>query len=371
MLPLIALSSLFVLVSGGRGGNADLTKVLSGRDDIDFGRALAVAGYGDLAEGLCFAIQRQYANDSAKVLECEALIGDIHYDLANKETDGTKRREKLEKVLEEKSNFVTGHADTAIGQEVAESLPNLFRSVGDTLISLIDTTTDETQKGELRRQAAKVFDDAEGFLAKRVGTLRSAYESLQQQLQGMPAPDKPDEPPAEYAAMQAKVDEAGSRYLVARSGLAQTMYFHATTLASDDPKRAKLLNDVSTIYDDLELEFSDRLAIFDGFIFRGLAQDGLGKTDDALKSYDMAIRVRENFPKNEKTGVYPVPEEVAGVMSNAVHQKMLLQMKKGQVDEAIKTANEFLTTTQDAYKSARAIAILATLCDAYIGRAHV
>ncbi len=365
MLPLIALSSLFLLVSGGRGGNADLTKVLSGRDDIDFGRALAVAGYSDLAEGLCAAIQKQYSGDAAKVLECEALIGDIHYDQANRETDGARRRERLEKVLEEKSSFVSSHGDTAIGQEVAESLPNLFRSVGDTLLSLIDSTTDETQKGELRRQAAKVFDDAEGFVAKRVGTQRAAYETLQQELQAMPQPDKPDEPGAEYVALQEKVDLAGSRYLVARSGLAQTMYFHATTLAADDPKRAKLLNDVSGIYDDLELEFSDRLAIFDGFIFRGLAQDGLGKTDDALKSYDMAIRVRENFQRNEKTGVYSVPEEVAGVMSNAVHQKMLLQMKKGQADEAIKTANDFLTTTQDAYKSARAIAILAALADAY------
>ena len=96
MLPLIALSSLVLLVSGGRGGNADLTKVLSGRDDIDFGRALAVAGYSDLAEGLCAAIQKQYSGDAAKVLECEALIGDIHYDLANKETDGNRRREWLE-----------------------------------------------------------------------------------------------------------------------------------------------------------------------------------------------------------------------------------------------------------------------------------
>src|SRR5262245_55166666 len=101
MLPLIALSSLLVLgAPTGKGGTADLTKVLSGRDDIDFGRALAVAGYGDLAEGLCVAIQRQYASDPAKVLECEALIGDIHFDQANRETDGNKRREKLEKVLE-------------------------------------------------------------------------------------------------------------------------------------------------------------------------------------------------------------------------------------------------------------------------------
>src|SRR5262249_18973809 len=207
------------------------SKVLSGRDDVDFGRALAVAGYGDLAESLCFAIQRQYANDATKVLECEALIGDIHFDQANRETDGNKRREKLEKVLEEKSNFVTSHGDTAIGQEVAESLPNLYRSVGDALLALIDTTTEQTQKGELRREAAKVSADAESFVGKRVGAMRAAYEQKQQELQATPN-DKPDEP----HPMQAAVDEAGSRYLVARSGLAQTKYFHATTLAADDPQ---------------------------------------------------------------------------------------------------------------------------------------
>jgi tetratricopeptide (TPR) repeat protein len=362
MLPLIALSSLLVLAAPGKsGGNADLSKILSGRDDVDFGRALAVAGYGDLAENLCFAIQRQYSGDAAKVLECEALVGDIHFDQANRETDGNKRREKLEKVLEEKSSFVTNHGDAPIGQEVAESLPNLYRSVGDALIALIDQTTDETQKGELRREAAKVFDEAELFLGKRVGKLRAEYEAAQQAMSAAPPPEKPDEP----NPLQAAVDEAGSRYLVARSGLAQTKYFHATTLAAEDPQRTKLLNEVSSIYDDLELDFSDRLAIFDGFIFRGLAQDGLGNTDAALKSYDMAIRVRENFTKNEKTGVYPVPEEVAGVMSNAVHQKMLLLQKKGQTDEAIKTATDFFATTQDGYKASRAVAILAALADAY------
>src|SRR5262249_16250347 len=157
------------------------SKVLSGRDDVDFGRALAVAGYGDLAESLCFAIQRQYANDATKVLECEALIGDIHFDQANRETDGNKRPENLENGLEEKSNCVTGHGATAVGQEVAESLPNLYRSVGDALLSLIDTTSEETQKGELRREAAKVFDDAEGFVGKRVGAMRAEYEAKQEE----------------------------------------------------------------------------------------------------------------------------------------------------------------------------------------------
>src|SRR6185295_391659 len=86
------------------GGNDDLSKVLSGRDDTDFGRELARAGFGDLAEKLCYAIQRQNSGDANKVLECEALLGDIHLDQANKETDSVRRRERLEKVLEEKSN---------------------------------------------------------------------------------------------------------------------------------------------------------------------------------------------------------------------------------------------------------------------------
>src|SRR5882672_10629310 len=218
MLPLIALSSLLVLAAPGKsGGNADLSKILSGRDDVDFGRALAVAGYGDLAENLCFAIQRQYSGDAAKVLECEALVGDIHFDQANRETDGNKRREKLEKVLEEKSNFVTNHGDAPIGQEVAESLPNLYRSVGDSLLALIDQTTDETQKGELRREAAKVFDDAEGFVGKRVGALRAAWEKAQTDAKDEAPPKDENDPPG---PLQVAADEAGSRYLVAHSGLA-------------------------------------------------------------------------------------------------------------------------------------------------------
>jgi tetratricopeptide (TPR) repeat protein len=353
----ILLSALF---GGGKGpGGDDLKAVLSGRDDTDFGRALARDGYTDLAERVCLAIQKNYASDTAKVLECEALLGEIHRDQAYRETDPTKRRQKLEAVLLEKTNFISSHGDTPAAEDAAQSLPDLYRVIGDTLLGLVDTAADDNAKGELRREASRIFEEAEGFVGKRVGTLRKGWEEAQKAAQA--AIGTPNE-----KETQAASDQAGSKYLVAAAGLARTRYYHATTLDSADPARLKLLQTVASAYDDLELDFPDALAIFDGFIFRGLANDGMGNTDAAIKSFDAAIRVRDFFePASPKSNVHPVPEEVADVISNAVHQKMLLYVKKGQNDEAIKTANDFFATVQDARKASRALAILATLADAY------
>src|SRR6185295_20143289 len=113
--------------------------------------------------------------------------------------------------------------------------------------------------------AAKVFEDADSFLAKRVGALRHAWEAAQQALQARPPLKDENEPDP----LKDEVDVTGTKYLVAASGYAQTKYFHATTLAQDDPERVKLLQAVANLYDDLELDFADKLPCFDGFIFRG------------------------------------------------------------------------------------------------------
>src|SRR5262245_43798641 len=352
---------LSALVGGGGKplGDGDLKAVLSGRDDTDFGRALARDGFTDLAEKVCLAIQKNYASDTAKVLECEALLGDIHLDQAYRETDPNKRRQKLEAVLTEKSNFVNTHGDVPAAEFVVQSMPDLYRVLGDTLIGLIDTAADDNAKGELRREASRLFEEAESFLGKRVGGLRKTWEEEGRAAQA--AIGSPNEKEAQAAA-----EEAGRKYLVAAAGRARTQYYHATTLDAADPARLKLLQVVASAYDDLELDFPDSLAVFDGFIFRGLANDGMGNTDAAIKSFDAAIRVRDFFePTSPKSNVHPVPEEVADVISNAVHQKMLLYVKKGQNDEAIKAGNDFFATVQDAQKASRALAILATLADAY------
>lgn len=352
---------LSALVGGGgkSPGEGDLKAVLTGKDDIEFGRALATSGFTDLAERICLAVQKNYSGDAAKVLECEALLGDIHLDQAYRESDDNKRREKLEAVLKEKTAFVTSHGDVPAAELVVQSLPDLYRVLGDTLIKLIESAQDDNSKGELRREAARVFEEAEGYLGKHAGDLRKLWEQAQKDAQA--AIGTPNEKTA-----QATADELGRKFLVAAAGRVRTQYYHATTLDAADPARLKLLQIVAGAYDDLELDFPDSLAIFDGFIFRGLALDGMGNTDAALKSFDAAIRVRDFFePTSPKSVVRPVPEEVADVISNAVHQKMLLLVKKGQNDEAIKVANDFFATIQDATKASRALAILAALADAY------
>jgi hypothetical protein len=182
---LIAPILLAALVGGGgkAPGSDDLKAVLSGRDDVEFARALARDGFTDLGERVCLAIQKNYSSDAAKVLECEALLGDIHLDQAYRETDASKRRQKLEAVLTEKSTFVTSHGETPASETVVQTMPDLYRGLGDTLIGLIDTAADDNAKGELRREAGRVFEEAEGFLGKRVGTLRVAWENAQKAAQ--------------------------------------------------------------------------------------------------------------------------------------------------------------------------------------------
>lgn len=325
---------------------ADDAKIL-GKDDLEFAQALSRSGYGDLAREVLAAIEGAKGNTSDDALWAGVLALDLQQDEAFKEPDAVRRGDLLTKAIEAKEEFAEAHKGTTAGDEVLNRLPDLYRGIGELIASSLQNEEDSDSESaeKLREQGTAMFERAVKALQARITSLAERRAAQD--------PDKPDE-------------ELEFQYMLASYNLARTYYFHSLVLETGGWEQQARLRGTLDVLLDFQLDYADQLLCYEGFIYEGLANKALGQSEDALDSFESAIRVRETYELGPD-GVYSMSPEAADIVSSAVLQKMLLLSEQGDHAAAAEAAREFLTSTPEAEKTLKGLAILVQQAEAYSG----
>jgi len=349
LLPLLHLSCLAPSL------RAD-DKYILGKDDTDFALELDRAGFGDLAQEICKAIENIAGGDPEKRAAAELLRINLQVGEVQRERDPKKRVWRLLDIVKAKEEFGDRNKGTKLGDEVVATLPDLYRVVGESVAAAIQIEEDPAQSAKLRTEGTELFKRSERALNQKLSELENqaatgAKEELtiDDLLNDEASGDSTD--PNERIKAQTLYS------------LFRTYYFHAILLEPADADRAMLFERSLKSFQEFQFDFGSDLRCYEGFVYEGLCHDGLGKSAEAIGSFDSAIRVRENFDKGGG-GVWQLPKEVADVVSWAVVQKMLVLSKGGDEKGAIAAADDFLAATPDPFTTMKGLAVLANKADA-------
>jgi tetratricopeptide (TPR) repeat protein len=315
---------------------AQSTAVL-GKDDGAYARALYRSGFADLAEKLCTTIEGSGKIAPTEAAGLKALHLDLRLDLARQEADLAKRKELIKSVLVDKEEFVKNYPGTKETEEVQNSLPDVYRVLGETITALVQKETNIAEVAKLQGEGHEIYTRAEEALRGRIELLEPDHED-----------------PAKEA-----------QYIAARYNLPRTQYFHSMLYPDGEWKRKDLLEKAVEGLQLFGLDYSDRDLNYEGMIYMGLADHALGKTEDALQDFDGAIELGTFYEKDAK-GVYQMAPMAADIVSSAVLQKMLVQIEMKDFAGAIATAKNFYDTTPDPEQSRQGLAVLAARADAEI-----
>lgn len=315
---------------------AQSTAVL-GKDDAAFARALYRNGYADLAEKLCTTIESSGRTSAADLAGLKALHLDLRLDLARQESDLAKRKETIKAVLQGKEEFVKAYPGTKETEEVQNSLPDVYRQLGETITALVQKETNIAEVAKLQGEGHEIYTRAEEALRARIEALETDHED--------PAKE--------------------SQYVAARYNLPRTFYFHSMLYPEGEWKKKDLLEKAVESFQLFSLDFSDRDLNYEGLIYMGLCDHALGHTEDALRDFDDAIALGSFYEADPK-GVFQMPPLAADIVSSAVLQKMLLQTELKDYAGAAATAKSFFDTTPDPYEARQGLAALAALADAQL-----
>jgi hypothetical protein len=147
------------------------SEAVLGRDDATFAREIFRGGWTDLAEGLCKAIEKAGKMSADAEVGVKALHLDLRFDLALREKDVLKKKDLIKSVLEAKEDFVHQYANSKEATETSESLPDVYRALGETITVAIQKTTDVKAVSDLQREGEGVYAQAEDKLKTRLDEL--------------------------------------------------------------------------------------------------------------------------------------------------------------------------------------------------------
>lgn len=327
---------LFVAATGTAWGQSP---AVLGKDDAAFARGLYRAGYIDLAEKLVTAIEKSGKKGTdAEALGLKSLHLDLRLDLARNETDLAKRKEAIKSILQEKEEFVRQNRSTKDGEEVANSLPDIYRVLGETLTAMLQKETNIAEIAKLQGEGHEIYTRAEEALAQRIAQL---------------------DPRRDDPAFEAQ-------YIAARYNLPRTLYFHALVYPEGEWKKKDLLEKAIIAFQEFGLDYGDRDLNYEGIIYQALCYKDLGKPEDAVSTLDEAIALGEAFEVDPANGTYKMPGVAADIVSSAVLQKVLLQTELKDYSGAVETAKKFFKTTPAPLESRQGLAVLAAQAEAQI-----
>lgn len=310
-----------------------------GKDDAAFARALYRAGFTDLAEKLVTAIEKSGKKGSdAEMMNLKSLHLDLRIDLTRNEADLAKRKEAIKAILQEKEEFVRQYRGTKEGEEVANSLPDTYRVLGETLSAMLQKESNIAEVAKLQGEGHEIYTRAEDALRQRIAQLEP----------------RKDDPAAE------------PQYIAARYNLPRTLYFHALLYPDGEWKKKDLLEKAIKAFQEFGLDYGDRDLNYEGIIYQALCLKDLGQPQEAVSVLDEAIRLGEAFDVDAATGMYQMPGVAADIVSSAVLQKVLLQTELKDYPGAVETAKKFFKTTPAALESRQGLAVLAAQAEAQI-----
>lgn len=292
-----------------------------GRDNIEFARALNDAGYSDLAEMVCAAIDQAPGSTAEEKSGASALRLDIHLGEATSIPDLDERRRKLAENLKEREKIISEQPELAEKIGLREDMPRVYQYLAEATIAAIEREQDQAKIATLRDEGAKVFTDGLRALTEKADSLR----------------EKRDDP------------KFNDQYMLATYNLARLKYFRALLYAPGDPNREIWLNKSIEAQTEFLIDYSETLLAFEGLIFQGLAHWKLNKPTEALTDFNDAIALREYY-KDPNTNAFDFKDiavQEVDVIANAFVQKTKLLVEMDKKDEAIATAREFLTQFPD------------------------
>jgi tetratricopeptide (TPR) repeat protein len=318
------------------------TAAVLGKGDAAFARKLYESRYADLAEKLCNTLEKSGKVSPDEIVGVKALHLDLRLDLARTEPDLTKRKDLIKAVLDEKVELVKTYRDQKEAVECNNTLPDVYRQLGETISALILKEKDPAKIAQLQEEGQKSYAQAEERMKQRIDALKEDHADP-------------------------KVEE---QYIAALYNLPRTYYFQSLLYAPGEFKKTQLLEEAIKGFEAFGLDYSDRSLNYDGMIYSGLCFRDLGKDADALQSFDDAINLRTFYEKDSK-GVYTVDAVAADIISEAALQKVNFQSSKQDYAGAIATARGYLDSINDALEAKQGLAVLAALAKAQLASGDV
>ena len=311
--------------------SAQSEKVL-GRDDAAFARELYKKGWSDLAAGLCDTIEKSPTRPTGDAaIGLKALHLDLRFDLARSEADAIKRKDAMKTILQEKEDLIKQYPTSKVAEDTATSLPDVYRSIGEAITVAIRKETEPGLIQQLTKEGEDIYSKAEEEFKARLDELSIDHSTPEQE----------------------------RTYQNLLFNLPRTYYYHSLLYPAGEWKKKDLLEKAIEGFQVFGLDYQETLLNFEGLILMGLADKDLGKSQEALADFDEAIKLAEYFEKDEKTGVYRVPEDVADTVAAAVLQKVLYQTELKDYPGAIASAKKYFAEIGGAYETRLGLAVLA------------
>jgi tetratricopeptide (TPR) repeat protein len=326
-----------------QGGGRVLEGIL-GKDDEAFVLALKRSGFDDLAQEVLAALDKAAGKTPDQALRRAILQFQIDDGVIAKEADPLKRVDLLADSIDKREKLVAEHPDTQEALEIADGLPDLYGSIGNLITTAMQDQGLTADVEKLRERGRSMFARAVKKFEERVHALGEQAEK-----------QNPDDEPNEDFEWQC---------MLASYNLIRTQYLRSLLYDADSFEKKTILDNALDVLTDFQLDFADKLLCYDAFVYEGLCLKEKGDLDGAMSSFDAAIKVRDSYAKGNG-GLYDMPAQAAGVVSSAVHQKMLLLTEKSAFAEAAEAARDFFATVPDAIHTPKGRAILSLQAEAY------
>jgi hypothetical protein len=112
------------------------------------------------------------------------------------------------------------------------------------------------------------------------------------------------------------------------------------------------------------------IIVYFGYVGAGMCERELGKTAEAVESFDKVIALRMSYGDfDEKTGVWPIPPEaqyVVDLVCYALLQEMLALGDADRLFEVVAVGKDYLATTPRPFDAHCSMALARTLGDAQL-----
>jgi hypothetical protein len=316
-----------------------------GRDDAEFAAALAENGFEDLAEPLVGLI----ATHGDAPADCPALVRTrlfLQKAAARQVEDPFRRRDALLGVLDGCLKFVEEFDEDSGAVQVEGAAWEVCHALGETVATAILATSDGWTVATTRAEADATLQSAERWMSRRIET---------------------------FAASASKEDpDDRLRLVVKKYCRAQTLYLHALIFERGSDRRVGLCSEALRGFDELDVDWSGEapLIFYFGYVGAGMCERELGKTAEAVESFDKVIALRMSYGDfDEKTGVWPIPPEaqyVVDLVCYALLQKMLALRDADRLVEVVAVGKDYLSTTPRPFDAYCSMALARTLGDAQL-----
>jgi tetratricopeptide (TPR) repeat protein len=150
-------------------------------------------------------------------------------------------------------------------------------------------------------------------------------------------------------------DERRADYVHAR-----TVQLHAMALDRTSPNRRVLLDQALREFEEVDLDAIGEAPswLYRSYLYCGQCLDGLGRTREAIESFDRLIALRRSFgDADPKTGVYPAPAaavDVVDLVCDAVRAKVRVLAAAGKTADAVAAGRDYFATMARPFDAANA-----------------